>query len=64
MPLPGLTLTIVEVSQEVLSDSVVSTLSRARVAESDRGRYDCVCVTRLDSATSRAGYLTVNGKYH
>ena len=54
-------LTIAEVSQEVLSDSVVSTVRRARVSGSDRGRYDCVCVTRLDSATSRAGYLTVNG---
>ena len=57
------TLTAVEVSQEVLSHSVVSRLSRAGVSESDRGRYDCVCVTRLDSATSRAGYLTVRGNY-
>ena len=53
---------ITEVSQEVLTDSVLSSLSRPQVAASDQGRYDCVCVTRLDSATSRAGYLTVNGK--
>ena len=52
-----------EVSQEVLTDSVVSSLGRAVVSESDGGRYDCVCVTRLDSATSRAGYLTVRGNY-
>ena len=58
-----MSLTVAEVSQEVLPDSVLSSLSLPQVAASDRGRYDCVCVTRLDSATSRAGYLTVNGEY-
>ena len=46
-------------TQSVLTDSVRSRLSLPRVSPSSSGRYDCVCVTRLDSATSRPGYLTV-----
>ena len=46
-------------TQTVLTDSVKSLLTLPSLSPSDSGLYDCVCVTRLDSATSRPAHLTV-----
>ena len=41
---------------------MVSQISLHNISETQAGRYDCVSFTRLDSATSIPGYVTVNGE--
>ena len=41
-----------------------STLSLVATDATTGGRYDCVAATRLDSVTSRAAYVTVDGNHH
>ena len=43
-------------------NSVVSQISLHNITATQAGRYDCVSFTRLDSVSSRPGYITVNGE--
>ena len=40
----------------------VSQISLHSIQPTQAGRYDCVSFTRLDSVTSRPGYIRVNSK--